>query len=264
MTPSTELTLKDEFLPSGIEASALWAEEMEGSEVEFPTVKTPKGGSTTFEVEGEDPTREIRGVVVDDFEAHVLYRKPYSGDGEAVPPEAYWILGELQYMSSWAIDHGYNEESYKVRGDKLLSNRQVLYVARPANIVPLMVDLSGASARPWRLFKQNQIVSQGKRVTDAALSLTLERKDYKSGFSGALLVPKLLGFLDDDQAAAFRAQREQIRPFTRVRHTPNWDDQQGVVDTRAVDTAATTGLDGLANALSGPVDDGLQNDDIPF
>lgn len=217
---STEVALRETFAPASKEAIELWSEEMQGSQVEFRTIVTPSAGAVVWDIEGEDPRKTIEGVVIDDYEAHALYIDPYNG--ESRPADAYWIAGECQYLTARARDMGYHEQSASQRDDKI-SNRQVLYVARPGQIVPDRVDLSGASVRPWRLFKQNQIVNRGKRVTAAIVSLALESKKYASGFSGSVLTPVMIGWLDDDAAAMYTSQREQIKPFTRVRSAPTGD-----------------------------------------
>ncbi len=262
---STEVAIREQFAPASIDTVQVWGEEMQGAQVEFLTVSTPTAGGTTWEVEGEDPSKELRGVVVDDYEAHVLYLQGYSGEGRA--PDGYWIAGECQYLSDDARKAGYSEGSVNGRDEKI-QNRQVLYLARAGQIVPIRVDLTGASCRPWRTFKQNTIVNLGKRVTSAALGLSLEAKKYPSGFSGSLIAPKLLGWLDDEQAAAYLAQREQIRPFTRVRTAPAGDGDQAAVPVEAVAVTSTNSgsrEDAVANLqASFAATEVKTDDDIPF
>ena len=218
---STEIVLAETYAPASVDAVQVWAEEMKGAAVEFLTVTTPTAGGTVWEVEGEDPTKELRGVVVDDYEAHALYLQDYSG--ESNPPDAYWIAGECQYVTEEARTAGYNEDSHSIRGGRV-GNRQVIYLSRPGELVPIRIDLSGASVRPWRLFKQNQIAGKGKRVTDTVIELSLESKKYKSGYSGSILAPRVLGFLPAGVAAGYFEQREQIRAFTRTRTASNSPD----------------------------------------
>lgn len=251
---STEIELASSYQPASVEAVQIWADEMQGAPIEFLTVTTPTAGGTTWEVEGEEPTKAIRGVVVDDYEAHALYLQDYSG--ESNPPDGYWIAGVCQYITDEARAAGYNENSHTTRGGRV-SNRQVLYIARPGELVPIRIDLSGASVRPWRLFKQNQIVNIGRRVAQAVVELTLESKKYKSGYSGSVLTPKVLGFLPDDVAAGYLEQREQLRPFTRVRSASNSPDG-GFGDDAPTSTLAS---EFSAVGVNVPVAD---DDNLPF
>lgn len=214
---STEISTRDEFLPVTAEASARWARVMGSADVEFPVVSTPTAGGTTWEVEGEDPTKELRGVVVDDYESHVLYLDDYTG--ESRPPAGYWINKVCQYVTDEARAAGYSENSHEIRGGRV-QNRQVLFLARPGNIVPLKIDLTGASCKPWTRFKQQKAANVGKLLTDLAVALSLESKKYPSGYSGSMLVPTVIADLPAEAAAGFEAQSEQLKPYTRATRVP--------------------------------------------
>ena len=235
---SKEITIANDYLPADANTLELWNEIMGEDEVEFPTVTTPSAGGTTWEIDGEDPTKEIKGVVIDSFVAHACYLQEYTG--ESNPPDAYWIAGELQHLSDAAKAIGLTPQSHLQRHEKI-SNRLVLYIARPGSLIPLRIDLSGASVRPWRLFKQNQLASKGLRVTDVAVSLSLEAKKYASGFTGSFLRPVLLTQLPADAAAGYKLQGEQIKPFTRVRHiTGSGDSFHGKEDALEAEEVSST------------------------
>jgi hypothetical protein len=240
---STEIAIRETFAPVSADLAQQWAEEMDGEEVEFQTVRTPTAGGTTWEIEDEDPTKELQGIVLDAYEAHVLYLGEYDGEGR--PPAGYWIAKELQYLSDEAKAAGFTADSWQDR-DRV-SNRLVLFLARPGTIVPIKIDLTGASVRPWRLFKQNQIVNKGQRVTAAALGLSLESRKYSSGFSGSVLEPKLLGWLPEEQAAAYKQQADELRPFTRATRTPSVD-SEAVVEAPVADLAAEFAANGIGDA----------------
>lgn len=246
---NTDLVIRSEFTPATGGIAELWAEEMGGATAEFVTVSTPTAGGTTWEVPDEDPTKILTGVAIDDFEAHTLYLKEYSGENN--PPDGYWIGPELQYLTDAARDAGFDERSYLIRGDKRITNRQLLFLARENSMIPLRIDLSGASCRPWKAFKQNHVVGRGKRVCEVVVDLALESRKYASGYSGSVLAPTLKGGLTAEAEAFYLAQREQIRPFSRVRTAPVAD-EGGAYD-------ASNPLVGATVVSSTP-----DTDDIPF
>jgi len=209
---STDIELRNKYDLASSQAAALWAEEMEGELPEFPIVTTPAAGGTVWTV-NDEPVKDIEGVIIDDYVEHVVYLNEYTG--ESMPPDAVWIGGVLQYLSDEAVNAGLHASSYLDRGDTRIKNRQVLFVLQAGSIIPLKISLTGASCKPWKTFKQNAIIAKSHRVCDAVVSLTLESKKYASGFSGSVLVPRLVGFLDEDIAAAMLQQRSDVRQFTR-------------------------------------------------
>lgn len=98
---TTELVTAETYdFASATDLAAIWAEE--GVTPEFPRIKTPAGGSTTFEVDEDvDPTRELRGVIVHWHAASRLYLESFEdSDDSSRRPDAWSLDGVVQVVPS--------------------------------------------------------------------------------------------------------------------------------------------------------------------
>lgn len=83
------------------ETASIWREELGDDFVpEFPRIKVPAGGGTTWEIdEDTPPTRELNAVVVAHHKSSRLYLDPFedSGDGNR-RPDAWSLDGKVQVV----------------------------------------------------------------------------------------------------------------------------------------------------------------------
>lgn len=220
--PSNALVLPD---PEQL-AAAL--EGVNPSDLELPRVKVPGGGSTTWEIPTGDPenpvsTRELVGVVVDDYAVDSLYLAEY--DGSDNPPDALWIGGQFMYANDDAIAAGVVPDRETAAqplnqydpslGRTPIANRWRLFVLQPGSLLPLQVDVPVMSRKKWVNFKFQNFGTNGLPTTAAVVRLTLRREENAGGNPYAQIIPALVNMLEAGDRERITAHAASIRALTR-------------------------------------------------
>jgi len=219
------------------------------TDIKLPSVSVPGSGGTTWELEDDEATKELVGVVIDDYSVDSFYASKFEGGNE--PPDALWIGGEFQYANDAALAAGivpglladnplnvYNKEERRTP----ISNRWRIFLVRDGEFVPLRIEVPVMSKNTWYNFAFSKIEGRGYEPTDVRVKLTLEKAKSSSGIDYAKIVPKFEGPLDEPETAYEGSQREyyaqlaqSFRPLTRRSNTqPAAHVQQAIPDDQVV------------------------------
>lgn len=211
---STELVTAETYdFASATELAQVWLEESDGDFTpEFPRIKVPSGGGTTWEVDDDvAPTRELAGVVVAWHKSSRLYLESFESSDEASRrPDAWSTDGKVQIIPSETfekIDRINAERGTKLpyphtdlstcpynkfvgdAGAAILPGqtsgkanneyRELFIVLRDAeSVVPYQVSIPASSIKAWdgRGGYANGLITKGIRLATVETVLTLTKE----------------------------------------------------------------------------------------
>lgn len=162
-------------------------EELFGLDGGFEKIKIPSGGSTVFEIPGEDPNepdavKEFSGVILFHHPLYAYYASKYTGANN--PPDCGsfdGITGEGNPGGSCA-KCAYNQFGSGENGSKACKNRRRIYVIREGEIFPLLLSLPTCSIKEFtRHIKR--LLSKGKKSNMVVTKFTLKKAINTGGIA---------------------------------------------------------------------------------
>jgi len=203
---STELVVAEKFeLEDASDFASVWREEMGDEAPPIARIKTPSGGSTAWEVAGDDPenpdsVKELIGIVVAHHESSRTYLDSYDSRqaGDSGKPDMWSIDGKVQVIPAATYEKckerglprpdtnlltcPYNQfgSAHLLGGSgdgKATNNyREVFLYLGDGAVFPVQVSLSAASLKAWKLFSGLTVVGKYKRFTNVVVGIGLKKE----------------------------------------------------------------------------------------
>ena len=205
-------TIADEDL------AAIAAELAELDGISFDTIKIPSGGGLAFEVPTDDPdapemATEISGVIVHHHACNSYWADAYEGGN--TPPDCASADGKTGFDARTGEIRDCSECRYNQFGSdgegKACKNMQRLYVLRPGDLFPSVVNVPPTSLRPWKDYLSKRILLKGKRPSRVLTKLKLCRDKNATGIAYSKLVFACGGDLSEADAAAVSKAAEYVK-----------------------------------------------------
>ena len=154
------------------ELSSLIGEELNGLNLTFDRIKIPSGGSTAFEVPGDDGeetemVRDIMGVILYHHPAYAYYPEKYAGGSN--PPEC----GSFDGITGIGVPGGacdtcpYNRFGSGDGQSKACKNRRMIYILREGEIFPMILSLPTGSLKEFTKYVKRQL-TKGRKASSAS------------------------------------------------------------------------------------------------
>lgn len=188
------------------------------SEFDLDRVKVPAGGGTVWEVpsiSGTEATKEIEGVIVFMRRGRTYWSTPdvtgespdcYSNDGVTGRGDPGGAC-ESCPLNEWGSS--LREGS---RG-KACTERLLLFVVRQDDPLPLVISCPPSSLNALKYYRMHLRVPYWKAITRFAL-----QRETANGNTFSVVVPTMVGVLDDEAAAAVKQYADQMTSvFSTVR-----------------------------------------------
>lgn len=231
MTTAIEVATKQEYnLEAANDLAQVWLEEAGPDfQPEFPRIKVPSGGGTTWEDPDDpnfEPRRELRGIIVAFHDSSRLYlesfesasddaaRRPdaWSVDGKSqvVPPETYEKIQRLNAANGWELpfpstnlaecpynkfigDPGAAILPGQTSGKANNEYRELFMVLPGAAPIPYQISIPASSIKGWdgRGGYKNRLLTRGIRLhtLETVLQLQQEKGPGNVTYSKVVFVP---------------------------------------------------------------------------
>lgn len=171
---------------------ALTEELGEDAKIPYDRVKIPSGGTTAFEIPGDDPEnpdieKEIEGIIVYAQNINAYWKDAYDGAGNSpdcsssdgktgMEPET----GEVHNCQSCPL----NEFGSGKNGNgKACKNMKRLYILRTGSPLPIVLTLPPTSIKAYTDYVGRQIVTKGLRSHHVVTKVTLKKAVSKDGIT---------------------------------------------------------------------------------
>ena len=213
-TPSGFLALAD------FDLSGALAEELNGLDGGFESIKIPAGGSTMFEVPGEEPgdtdaVKEFAAVILYHHPLLMYYRDKYVGGNN--PPDCSsfdGITGEGNPGGNCACCP-LNQFGTSESGGKACKSRRRIYVLREGEILPMLLSLPTGSLKEFSRYVK-RLLSKGKKSNTVVTRFALQKATNASGIVYSQAHFTVDRPLTEQEYALIAPLAEQVKAHSRA------------------------------------------------
>lgn len=200
----------------GLTPQEVW-EELAGDMPDYPTIKIPAGGITSFEVPSDDPEnpemeKTLTGVIVYHHKSNAWW----DGNGEPVEgqqpdcvssdgvtgvgrPGGECASCPLNAFGSGEGGHG-----------KACKNTERLYMVMEGSVLPYRINVSPASLKAYRGYKTSQVM-KGRKICDIVTEISLKKVTNAAGQPYAECVFRCVDLLDPETKELARKKCEEVK-----------------------------------------------------
>ncbi len=192
-------------------------DDCQGLEFTFDRIKIPSGGSTAFELPGEDEeetqmVKDITGVILYNHPAYAYYVEKYAGGSN--PPDC----GSFDGITGTGNPGGAcancpdNVFGSGEGQSKACKNRRMIYILQEGEIFPLVLSLPTGSLKEFTKYVKRQL-SKGHKLNQVVSKVTLKKATNNSGIAFSQAVFSFVRTLDDAEKAAMAKMTEQVKGY---------------------------------------------------
>lgn len=207
---AAQLAISDNFAEGGINPNYL------------DRVSLPAGGATFWQVEtveGRESLAELTGIII---WRHTARRFWPERDSNSEPPQCHSDDGQLGIGSPGGNCYTCPHNQWDSAGDgskaKACTERRVLYLIRPSDVLPTVVDLSPSSIKGFEKYLV-QLSSKGIPYFGAITAIGLTAEKGRQG-NYSLATFRMVHRLSPAEADQMRSLSRTIADITARRETP--------------------------------------------
>ena len=194
------------------------SEELSGLSGSFERIKIPAGGTTVFEIPGENPdspetVKEFSAVILHHHPLNAYYTNKYTGGSN--PPDC----GSFDGVTGIGSPGGecakcpYNRFGSGENGAKACKNRRRIYLLREGEIFPLILSLPTGSLKDFTRYIM-RLLSKGKKSNSVVTKFTLKKATNNSGIAYSQAQFSVDRDLTGEEFALISGLTEQVKAFS--------------------------------------------------
>jgi hypothetical protein len=190
-------------------------EELAGLGGGFERIKIPSGGSTVFEMPGDDPNepdavKEFSAVILYHHPVHAFYRDRYTGGSNPPDCGSYdGIKGEGNPGGN-CLDCPYNQFGSGENSSKACKNRRRIYVLREGEIFPLVLALPTGSLKEFTRYIK-RLLSKGITSNAVVTRFGLKKAINAGGIAFSQAIFAAERALDPEEYALISSLSEEVK-----------------------------------------------------
>lgn len=193
------------------------ADDCAGMDFQLDRIKIPAGGSTAFEVPGEESgetemAKDITGVILYNHPAYSYYTDKYTGGSN--PPDC----GSFDGVHGCGTPGGLCEKcEFNAFGSgegksKACKNRRMLYILKEGELFPMMLSLPTGSLKEYTNYVK-RLLSKGKRLNQVVTKITLRKATNSGGIAFSQAVFSMVRLLDTAELSGVSVMTEQMKNY---------------------------------------------------
>ena len=192
------------------------AEDLAGLTFTFDRIKIPAGGSTAFEIPGENDetemVKEIRGVILHNHPAYAYYRAKYQGGSN--PPDCGSFNGVqgIGLPGGLCAECHYNQYGSGEGQAKACKNRRMIYILMENELFPMVLSLPTGSLKEFTKYVKRQL-SKGRKLSQIVTKISLKKASSASGIAFSQAVFSFDRVWDMAERAAIGPMVEQVKEY---------------------------------------------------
>jgi len=165
--------------------SELMSEELDGLELTFEKIKIPSGGTTVFEIIGEDgeadTVKEFSAVILHHHPLFCYYKTKYTGGNN--PPDCGSFDGIIGVGDPGGECKKCPLNQYESADEgkgKACKNRRRIYVLREGDVFPLLLSLPTGSLKEFTKYLK-RLLSKGQKSNNVVTKFSLQKATNAGG-----------------------------------------------------------------------------------
>lgn len=212
-------------------------DELDGFELTFDKIKIPAGGTTAFEVPGDDPEnpdiqKELRVIIIDQYAVNSYYKDAY--DGTEKLPDCFSSDGHTGIDKDGEIiscdSCANNKYGSGIDGiGKACKNMRRLYILRSGDAFPMLLTLPATSIIPFGKYLR-RIVAKGLRPCDVITKISLKKAESKGGITYAQATFVMEEILEPQIREKVREYADSMRKTTRIANIEEYSEAEKTED----------------------------------
>lgn len=224
MTKNELMVVNDFDLALDSEILTAMTEELgEDAVIPYDRIKIPSGGSTAFEIPGEDPdnpdiAKEIEGIIVYAQNINAYWKDAY--DGANNPPDCSSVDGKTGMDFKNGELHNckscpYNEFGSGKNGKgKACKNMKRLYILIAGSPLPVILTLPPTSIKAYTDYVGRQIVTKGLRTHLVITKISLKKDTSSDGITYSKAQFAKVGKVPEDMREQLTAYNKDLKEQT--------------------------------------------------
>lgn len=192
-------------------------EDCVGLEFQFDRIKIPAGGSTAFELPGEDEddtqmAKEVVGVILYNHPAYAYYTQKYTGGSN--PPDC----GSFDGVTGTGTPGGacascpHNQFGSGEGQSKACKNRRMLYILQEGELFPMVLSLPTGSLKEFTKYVKRQL-SKGRKLNQVVTKISLKKSTSTTGIAFSQAVFSMTRVLEQAEKVAIAKMSEQMKDY---------------------------------------------------
>ena len=192
-------------------------DDCQGLDFSFDRIKIPAGGSTAFEVPGDDEgdttmVKDITGVILYNHPAYAYYVDKYAGGSN--PPDC----GSFDGVTGTGNPGGacancpYNQFGSGEGQAKACKNRRMIYILQEGELFPMVLSLPTGSLKEFTKYVKRQL-SKGRKLNQVVTKISLKKATSNSGIAFSQAVFSFDRVLDANEKTAMATMTEQVKNY---------------------------------------------------
>jgi hypothetical protein len=161
------------------------SEELAGLDGGFERIKLPAGGSTTFEIPGEEPgeteaVKEFAGVIIYHHPLYAFYHEKYAGGTNPPNCGSYDGFYGQGNPGGNCLSCPSNQFGSGANGGKACKNRRRIFILREGEILPLLLSLPTGSLKEFSRYVK-RLLARGKKTNSVVTRFSLTKATNAGG-----------------------------------------------------------------------------------
>jgi hypothetical protein len=194
------------------------SEELSGLSGSFERIKIPAGGTTVFEIPGENPdspetVKEFSAVILHHHPLNAYYTNKYTGGSN--PPDC----GSFDGVTGIGSPGGecakcpYNRFGSGENGAKACKNRRRIYLLREGEIFPLILSLPTGSLKDFTRYIM-RLLTKGKKSNAVVTRFALKKAANNNGIAYSQAQFSVDRALTGEEYAIVSGLTEQVKALS--------------------------------------------------
>ena len=194
-------------------------DNLSGLDFELDKIKMPAGGSTAFEIPGDDGelkvVKDITGVIVYNHASNAYYKDSYAG-GSAAPDcssgDGITGTGEPGGICSTCPLNQFGSGAGR---SKACKNKRILYVLMEGELFPVELSLPAGSLKEFGQYAKRQL-SKGRTLDTVLSRISIKKATNGAGISYSQAVFTFVRELNNAEKNAVKAVTDAIKRYVTV------------------------------------------------
>lgn len=192
-------------------------EDCLGIDLQLDRIKIPVGGSTVFELPGEDESdtqmvKEIVGVILFNHPANAYYKDKYTGGSN--PPDCGSFDGKtgIGTPGGSCINCRYNKFGSGEGKNKACKNRRMLYIIQEGDLFPVILNLPVGSTGAYKNYIKH-LLTKRTSLNRVVTSISLKKAMSESNIAFSKISFKCVRRLSDEEIKSLAPMVEQVKNY---------------------------------------------------
>lgn len=191
-------------------------EDLAGLELTFDRIKIPSGGSTAFEIPGENDdtemVKDITGVILLHHPAYAYYTEKYAGGSNPPDCGSFDGINGNGNPGGLCANCPMNQFGSGEGQAKACKNRRMLYILMEGEMFPMVLSLPTGSLKEFTKYLKRQL-SKGRKLNQVVTKISLKKATSGSGIAFSQAVFSFDRVLTAEEKAALAPLTESVKNY---------------------------------------------------